>query len=105
MLVPKDQIAQDRHKLYQVSFLEIRTGNGRWRGRCRPQIRCLLCLRLLLELRIAVQVTQLVQNEDDLGNTALRHALRANLLLILDKLLERLLASIYQNRCRNTRYL
>ena len=51
----------------------------------------------MLKSGVAVEVAQLVEDEDYLGNAALRHSLRADLLLIFIELLQGLLASIDQN--------
>lgn len=60
---------------------------SRRRRRCSSSA----CLRL----RVAVKVPQLVQDKDYFTDSALRHADRANSLLVLDELRESLLASIY----------
>ena len=65
----------------------------------------LICLWCGHHLRIwvAIEVPQLVKDEDNLSDTAFCHALRANLLLILDELLECLFATIYEDRRGNLR--
>lgn len=86
-----------------MSFLEIGAGKGRLCSYSRSVLR--LSSLLLLELWIAVKLAQFVQYKDDFRNSTLGHALRADLLLVLDELLERLLAPIDQDWCGNARNL
>ena len=105
LLISEDQVAQYWHQLNQMAFLEATTcDRGVTHVGVPLSLICLWCGRHL-RIWVTIEVPQLVKDEHYLSDTAFCHALRANLLLILDELLECLFATIDEDRRGNLRDL